>query len=759
MAQDWQKLHTVCRSNVTRGMLAWLAEHLGVSIESLEALQVGWAPVVQFAKNKGYGFWTIPMRDATAKITGLSLRSMDDSKFMYPGSKPACFYPVNPQHRQGERGYVPGAYNWTRTSPELECPICFKHDGCLVADTAAICIRKMGPRQMDLGWLHITKPEGNFSTATVLPPSDHPVFTVEGFSDTCTLFDLGFVAVGRPSNVGGMDILADLIRGRAVVVVGENDRKADGKWPGEFGAIAATQTCRRVTHSVEMTMPPPDIKDVRQWKSSHNLTAEALLEYVQSHTRDNLERTTLVDDKAITIARGFVRDKYELGTRSILRRWAGDWYTYDTARARYIKIAEEAVTQAFYSWSSDKTYSLKEGSELAELKATSNMFTSVKQAALADVLVSSRYIPVWINGVSGPDAKDLIVFNNGILDVPTFLAGKEDYLLETTPDFFATTALPIAFDPTAACPTWRDFLGSSLGDDPTTHLLLQEWMGYCMTPDVSMQKLMYLRGVTGSGKSRVMEVIEALVGADQSVTTTFSDISGPFGVAPLVGKLACLIWDARAGVASTAQTIRGLEVLLNISGDDGVQVNRKFKEALDQHLTARITIASNGLISLPDTAGASLRRLNIIEFNRSFANNPDTTLPAKLKAEIAGIANWALEGLRRLRENGKFTVPDSSVSAMEEWRVTTNPIASFLLECTEADPDESESRDELYACWVGWAKEKRQVHVSKTEFWNAVPMQAPGVRTEAEPAGERNRVMYRGIKIVQDIARRYIGRP
>ena len=50
-----------------------------------------------------------------------------------------------------------------------------------------------------------------------------PVFVVEGFTDCAAMVSAGLTCIGRPSNVGGADMIAGLCRGRSIVVVGEND--------------------------------------------------------------------------------------------------------------------------------------------------------------------------------------------------------------------------------------------------------------------------------------------------------------------------------------------------------------------------------------------------------------------------------------------------------------------------------------------------------------------------------------------------------
>ena len=93
-----------------------------------------------------------------------------------------------------------------------------------------------------------------------------PVIIVEGASDVAAALALGLVAVGRPSNVGGAADLARLLESRNIIVVGENDAKATGAWPGRDGAIRiATQLATKWGTPVRWTLPPLGTKDIRAW--------------------------------------------------------------------------------------------------------------------------------------------------------------------------------------------------------------------------------------------------------------------------------------------------------------------------------------------------------------------------------------------------------------------------------------------------------------------------------------------------------------
>lgn len=107
-----------------------------------------------------------------------------------------------------------------------------------------------------------------------------PILLVEGPSDTLAATAAGLSAVGRPSNLGGVDFLAELLKDapadRPLVVVGENDRKPDdhptapGAWPGRHGAYTtATQLAAKLGGPVKWVQVPGGDKDTRDWLVRH----------------------------------------------------------------------------------------------------------------------------------------------------------------------------------------------------------------------------------------------------------------------------------------------------------------------------------------------------------------------------------------------------------------------------------------------------------------------------------------------------------
>lgn len=753
-------------------MLEDIGHSLGVSADSLRRLAIGWLPIVEFKKGKNFQGWiAIAERDSDGVPIGLSLRSNSGMKVMYPSSKHGLIYEVNPEHERGNKGYEAGASNWIRTMDAgIVCPICGKPDGCLLSaenqtdPKAVVCIREKmnAARPMKMGYLHIRKVEGNLSGRSALADNGGPILVVEGMSDAAAAMDLGYNAIGRPSNLACMDMLVDLVRGRQVIVIGENDKKPDGKEPGREGMVAAFQMAKKSATGVTMLMPPEHVKDLRAWIVKYKLTREQLVEYHESNKIEYSEGTVIGDDRPRTIALAFLTSRYKIADRFSVRRWNESWYVFENGK--YLELDEESFEQPISPWAYDKfvqkVNATNGSTSLLPLVADNTMISNVTREIRGITLVRGAKTPCWINDEVGANPRDLVVFANGILNVPAFLNGaaESEYFLDLTPDFFTTVALPFSFDPTAECPAWKKFLRTSLGDDQDKIKLLREWLGYCLTPDTSFQKLLYMRGPAGSGKGTVLRALGRLVGKDQFVSTSFGNLCGQFGSEGLVNKLVCIIPDART--PKSADNMRGLELLLNLSGEDAVEIHRKFKSPLSsEQLPLHITIASNEFISVPDHSGAMRRRLLVLDFAKSFADNPDHTLEDKLKAETAGIAIWSLQGLQRLKQQGKFTMPASSVAALHEWHTENSPIAAFIEDCCDVAPGTEVLKQELYDSWVAWSNERKIWQMSSSRFYAQIKVNATYASSETYEKGGHKFSVFRGLTLKKWAARKFLGRP
>lgn len=83
-ARDFRALAAEYRDRAQPAAVARLADHLGVSVVSLERLGIGWD-----GRN-----WSFPMSDATGFVRGIRLRTSLGRKFAVTGSKEGLFIPA-----------------------------------------------------------------------------------------------------------------------------------------------------------------------------------------------------------------------------------------------------------------------------------------------------------------------------------------------------------------------------------------------------------------------------------------------------------------------------------------------------------------------------------------------------------------------------------------------------------------------------------------------------------------------------------------
>lgn len=303
----------------------------------------------------------------------------------------------------------------------------------------------------------------------------------------------------------------------------------------------------------------------------------------------------------------------------------------------------------------------------------------------------------WINKpINAPNQNDLILAANGILD---FASGD---LLSHTGRLF-TTGLPVwKYDPNATCPLWTEKLGEWL--HPSFHPALQEFMGYCLTPDTSLEVLLAMIGATRGGKGSITRVLQALVGPAHHASRTLNDLSSDFGLEGTLDKRLIVIPDAHD--TDTSRRSAAIERIKCIGGRDDLSINRKNLTIINAKVPAKLVLVANKHPKFLDESGALANRELLLVFNNSFVGREDRDLAAKLHAELPGIANWALEGLRRLRANGrKFTIGALGRAASRELAESQSPALRFASDCliVTGNRDDYVSLDEVFASYANWA--------------------------------------------------------
>ena len=420
-------------------------------------------------------------------------------------------------------------------------------------------------------------------------------------------------------------------------------------------------------------------------------------------------------------ARRFVADIFTRDDRATLVHHRGEFFTW--IRSHYRRLDETDLRARLYEYL--ESAQVKDGDALRPFRPTTRRVAETLDALRAAAHLASEITPpAWLEQVCDLHPSEIVACCNGLLHLP------EMQLLGHDPDYFATSALPVAFDPFAPEPTeWLSFLRSVWGTDEEAIGTLQEAFGYCLTSDTRQHKIFLLVGPKRAGKGTIARVLAALLGKENVAGPTLGALSSNFGLAPLIGKPLAIISDARLSGRTDQAVI--VERLLSISGEDILTVDRKNREPWTGTLPTKFLLLSNELPRLADASGAMASRFVVLTMSNSFYGREDTGLFDSLRGELPGILRWGVEGLQRLRERGRFIQPRSSAEAIRDLEDLGSPVGAFARHRCEVGPGKSVTTDDLYAAWRAWCHEQGREHTTNRQtFGRDLRAAVPGLATK-----------------------------
>jgi putative DNA primase/helicase len=430
----------------------------------------------------------------------------------------------------------------------------------------------------------------------------------------------------------------------------------------------------------------------------------------------------------MAVARVLLEDRYHPETGALtLRHWRGSWMRWDgpawseqeerTVRAEVYHHVEHAY---YWAKAKDDEWAKKEWAP------NRHKMSDLLEAAAAQChLPQGTQPPSWLNSAGG--STTVVACANGLLDVTTRTLGPH------SPEYFNEIAVPFDFEPDCLDPTgWLEFLDELWPDDPESVQLLQQWFGYVLSGQTSLQKILGIIGPIRSGKGTICRVLKGLVG-DRNVTApTLSSFGQNFGLQDLIGKPVAIIGDVRLGGGEQHAVV---ERLLSISGEDTITLDRKYRDPWTGQLPTRIMFVSNELPRFGDASGAIATRCLVLETRRSWLGEEDTELTARLLRELPGILNWALDGLELLHKQGRFTEPQSSVETLTALADLVSPTSAFVRDCCLRGQLLEVQCSELYRAWKLWAEDNGQRAGSAQTFGRNLRAVIPGLRVSRPRIG------------------------
>lgn len=320
-------------------------------------------------------------------------------------------------------------------------------------------------------------------------------------------------------------------------------------------------------------------------------------------------------------------------------------------------------------------------------------------ASLCDLVNVPRAIAKnghWIDG-SGRNCDNIIVYENGIVDLNT----NDPQVEPHSRNFFCFNKRSYNYNRNAKCPAWLAFLHSIWGNDEKLKMQLQEWIGYLLSNSNDLQKFALLVGFSRGGKGVLSNIIREVIGVENTVGISLDKLNKDSSLEAMSKASLCLIPDAH----SVAHNNRGgvISCLKAITGNDPTSYHKMYKGTQTEQFKVRFMMSTNNMPDFSDASGALANRALVFPFTRSFVGKEDPELFGKLKREIEGISQWALEGLTRLRaNNGKFTESEAGLVEKEEIREDMFPLSQYVNSMCIVDETAQCTTDKLYNAYRLW---------------------------------------------------------
>lgn len=340
-----------------------------------------------------------------------------------------------------------------------------------------------------------------------------------------------------------------------------------------------------------------------------------------------------------------------------------------------------------------------------------------------------------------------INLKNGMLRV------SDGQLLKHDPSYLSTTQVPIDWDPNAPTDAVDKFIGEVLPNDAIN--MFWEYVGSCfLTTQYLPKQFLLLIGPSNSGKSKVLELVGRLLGAENTSAVTFQALAdNRFAVANLFGKLANIYADLPGLEARDAGLIKGL------TGDDWkLMAERKnVQDLLEFRNTARLFFSANDYPTVQDADEAYWNRVRIIPCTNVFAGDArDAQVIQKVATpeNMSGALLRAVQGYIRLARQGwELSYSETVHAAGIDYRSMVDTIAAFVESMMEEAPDTVETKENIYFNYREWCKEHGRQPYGSTRFYRKMKDVAPRYGMTEVNARHNGRVVqgYRGRKLGSNV--------
>lgn len=369
-----------------------------------------------------------------------------------------------------------------------------------------------------------------------------------------------------------------------------------------------------------------------------------------------------------------------------------------------------------------------------------------------------------------PDLEHVVVLNNGILDMRTWK------FRDFNSDEVYFSKIPIDYIPNAHTPPiFTKFVDTCFAGNEEQKDLMQEALGYTLTKTYKYQDIFYMLGTGGNGKGSMISIIKMMLGEENCTSFSLFQLSDgnnvDYNIAMMKGKHVNLCGDV--GKAKVVNT----ENIKKLSSNTDLVTGRHVRERPFQFINyAKMFFLFNRVPASDACTTGDRRRIRMINFNNSFSEKPneikDIHKVIKEAGELPSVLLWAIEGLKRLEKNQKFTDTRSISQRAIEYDRKSETMRYFVEEMAYEDPGAMLPREILLEQYTKFVKKTGGAQLGHKELkasflaeckdagWNGVYSKQDRIKTlgadtenvlknDYKVTGEKTQIFY-GVSLTKE---------
>ncbi|MBW2598590.1 MAG: DNA primase [Deltaproteobacteria bacterium] len=556
-----------------------------------------------------------------------------------------------------------------------------------------------------------------------------PVLLCEGESDTICALSHDFNAITQTSKLKNWKSShLEPFKGREVVIAYDADQ------PGQKYAAFAAENLFGVAKSVKV-LEWPDFMGCDKDGNLPEKHGEDLTDFFQKHGKNSSDLTAL-----ITAAKPYDPEATDTEPTAFrfFERGMNDRLSFkprllaEEAMSKY-SLLSDPKTGLLYNWN-DKFWD-EFNEDHIKGACIRYLGNESQKSRVEDAVYQAKMLCTIPYGRAINDNEDWICIQNGMLNLQT---------LDIVPhekEYYATFALPVSFDPDKIddCKRWISYLEETV-QTPAAMAQLQEFLGYCLLKSTKYEKCLILLGPGADGKSTFLKIMKEMVGDQNCAAVSFPDLEDQFQRSSLYGKLVNISTEIGAKAIESPY-------FKAITSGDPINAAFKHRNTFTFSPYCKLAFAGNRLPRVLDNSDGIFRRFLPVRFKRQFLDDADPDLFIKLKEELSGIFSWALLGLHRLLDQGKFTEGEETRELLMDYRRINNPVLCYVEDRCVLGEEHSIEKQTIYTDYKQYCSIKGYSALNEVNFFRELYVAVHNIRLYRPRTSEGRKNMLTGISL------------